>query len=249
MMKKFLMVLTVMVVFSFGFIGISSADPVTFFGEDLGLGESTPLSSWPNAAAAESAFLANLQGVGTEDFESFEDGTPAPLSLTFPGAGTATLRGDGEINVVPSGQTNGVGRYAISGTHYWETGASFNFVIEFSEPIAAFGFYAVDAGDFNGQLQLIASNGTTHVLNIPHTIGAPGGSVFYFGFYDLENTYTKIQFGNTGSEADWFGFDNMTIGSLQQVNPVVPVPSTLLLLGSGLLGMVGCGRKRFSKKS
>ena len=70
---------------------ISSAAPVIFFGEDLGLGENTPLASWPNASAAETAFLSNLEGVGTENFESFTQGTSASLEITFPGAGTATL--------------------------------------------------------------------------------------------------------------------------------------------------------------
>jgi hypothetical protein len=36
-----------------------------FYGEDLGLGESTPLSSFPNANAANASFLSHLTGVGT----------------------------------------------------------------------------------------------------------------------------------------------------------------------------------------
>ena len=251
-MRKLFMVVTLvaLVAFGFGMAGPAQALSVTYFGEDSGLGENTPLSSWANAAQAEADFLANLVGVGTENFESFADGTAAPLLLTFPGAGTVTLQGDGEVNEVPSGNTNGKGRYATSGTHYWETGANFNFSIFFSNPVAAFGFYGIDAGDFQGQLTLDLVSGGTQTLNIPHTVSAPGGSVIYLGVIENDPTlqFTSVSFGNIGSSVDNFGFDDMTIGSLEQVQPV-PEPSTILLVGTGLIGIIGFGRKRLNKKA
>ncbi|RMH04982.1 MAG: hypothetical protein D6704_10215 [Nitrospirae bacterium] len=150
-----------------GIAGVAQAAPLTFFGEDLGLGEGTRLPAHPNADAAQAAFLSNLVGVGTEDFESFADGTSAPLTLTFPGVGTATLMGSGNVNEVPTG-TNGVGRYPISGTKYWETGSICN--IEFSNPVAAFGFFGIDIRDFGGQVTLTLQNGSSTTLTIPNTI-------------------------------------------------------------------------------
>ena len=88
---------------------------LTFFGEDLGLGEDTPLGSFPNATAAQAEFLANLVGVGVEDLEAFADGTSAPVMVDFGEAGTATLLGNGAIDSVALGTTNGFGRYATSG--------------------------------------------------------------------------------------------------------------------------------------
>jgi hypothetical protein len=113
------------------------------------------LSIRPNADGTQAAFLANLVGVGTETFEGFADGSDAPLAVTFPGAGTATLLGSGFIDNVPSG-TNGVGRFPISGNQYWDS--SFSFSINFSAPVAAFGFYGVDIGDFSGHLTLTLAN-------------------------------------------------------------------------------------------
>jgi hypothetical protein len=208
----------------------------TFFGEDLGLGEGTALGSYPNASAAESTFLSHLTGVGTEDFESFADDTPAPLGITFPGAGSATLLGSGNIEEVLSG-TNGVGRYPISGDNYWESSAQFS--IDFENPVAAFGFYGIDIGDYSGQLTVIASNGLGSTsYTVDNTINGSGGSVLYWGVIDTDNPFTSIEFGNTASGSDYFGFDDMTIGSLEQVNPnPVPEPSTLALLGLGVIPM------------
>ncbi len=194
------------------------AELTTFFGEDFGLGEDTPLLEWPMADAAEAAFTANLEDPGIEDLEAFEDETRAPLPIVFPGSGiTATLRGTGWIDVVPAGSTNEAGRYATSGTHYWETADEF--WITFSEPIAAFGFHGVDVGDFNGSVTLTLVDGRSTDLTIPHTIGSPGGTVIYFGFFDNQDRYTRIVFGNSAPGYDYFGFDDMTVGSVEQVIP------------------------------
>ena len=105
----------------------ASAAPVTFFGEDLGLGENVRLPSHPNADAAKANFLASLTGVVTQTFESFPDLAGAPLRLDFGASGVATLQGDGFIQRIPSG-TDGFGRYPISGSQYFRSGDAFSVV-------------------------------------------------------------------------------------------------------------------------
>lgn len=221
--------------------GMAAADTFTFFGEDLGLGESTKLPSWPNAAAAQAAFLSNLVGVGIETLESYASGTSAPLAISFPGAGTATLQGSGYINSQPTG-TNGFGRYPISGSNYWETTQSF--YIDFTAPVAAFGFYGVDIGDFGGQVTLTLTSGATKTLTIPNTVNGNGGSVLYYGVIETNpaDVFTRVTFGNTAAGTDYFGFDDFTIGSLQQVS--VPEPASWLFLGMMALGTLGIYRKK-----
>lgn len=237
-------------VFAFCIGGNASALQLTFFGEDRGVFDQngTPIGPRTNSDAASAAFLSNLVGVGTETFESFADGTSASLALAFPGAGTATLTGGGAVDNDP-----GTGQHAISGANWWRTGAGNDFVIEFTDPVAAFGFYGVDVGDIGAQLTLTLLNGSPVVINIPHTVEAGGpnsgqnGSVIYFGYIDTDHPWTQAQFANVGGGGgDDFGFDNMTIGTTRQVAPV-PEPSTMLLLGSGLLGLAGYGRKRMKK--
>jgi len=241
-MKK-MAILSCAALLTLGTATLSSAYS-TYFGQDSGSGEGTRLSSHLNSDAARASFMSNLSGVGTETFDGFTTGTSGPLSLSFAGAGTATIKGTGEVATVISG-TNGVGRYPISGYNYWESGNDFS--IEFSQAVAAFGFYGIDIGDFNGQVLLDLYSGGTKTVNIGNSINVYGGGVLYFGIIDTEDLFTKITFNNTAGGADYFGFDDMTIGSIEQVQNPVPEPSTLLLLGGGLLGL-GFARKRFAKK-
>jgi hypothetical protein len=241
-----------------GIGGPAQAVPVTFFGEDLNTNEAIRLAAHPNSDAARAAFLANLVGVGTETFEGFVgDGTePAPLTLTFPGAGTATLNGDGLVldldTLLGSTTLTLTGEYPISGSNYW---SSSDFSITFGTPVAAFGFFGTDIGDVGGQLSITLDGAIDFVLDVPHTItGNTGGNVLYFGVIDTDNPFTSITFASS-TGADSFGFDDMTIGSLAQVvtrppqppAPEIPEPSTWLLVGTGLVGFAAYRRRRKSE--
>lgn len=220
-----------------------------FFGEDLHNNAFTRIPATPNASAASTSFLANLVGVGTETFEGFANGTPAPLVLSFPGAGSATLAGgNGVINTVASG-TNGAGRYPISGTNYWEVraGGAGTFSITFGAAVAAFGFWGVDIGDFGGSLQLLLADGSSTNLIVPNTQGAGGstdGSVLFYGFIgdSAAEQFTGITF-NLANMSDVFAFDDMTIGSIEQVQRV-PEPASLVLLSIALIAAAGAGAMR-----
>ncbi|MCP4117682.1 MAG: PEP-CTERM sorting domain-containing protein [Desulfobacteraceae bacterium] len=237
MKKKYLVGLATLLLFV-GMTGSAYATVVSFFGEDLSGGRA-------DADAAHADFMSILTGVGTEDFEGFNYGTSTPISLDFGVAGTATLNGIGRIKTYSS-----IGRWATSGTKYWETNSNFN--ITFSTAISAFGFYGTDIGDFGGEVILNYTNGTTQTIGIGNTIGATDGSVLYFGFCEDEKdlAFNSISFSNTNGR-DWFGFDDMTIGIHEQITQYEPTPepSTVLLVGIGLAGLVGYSRKRFTAKS
>jgi len=215
----------------------SFAAPFTFFGYDTGLGENQRLTTYTNAAAASENFLSYLIGVGTEDFEDVSVGSYSPMQLIFPGTGTATLTGSGaRIDSTNGNGTNGVGRYAISASHYVESGDK-GFTVTFSDPVSAFGFWGVDIGDFGGDLIIQTTNGS-YTLD---TKNNPGGSVLFWGIIDTD-LFKSVTFSNTAAGTDYFAFDDMTIGSLAQVDPEklseVPEPNTIALVGAGLTGVI-----------
>jgi len=202
-----------------------------------------------NALAARNGFFGFLSGVGTEDFESFGAGTTPPIGINFGAAGTATIVGTGEVASQGAG-TNGFGRYPISGTKYFEAASGTQqtqgaFRIDFSNPVAAFGFYGVDLGDFNSNvfLRFTLAGGGTYDWTLPYTTPVQGGSIQYAGVIDTR-TFTSVEFLSTAGTAtgDFFGFDDFSIGSIEQVT--VPEPATLALTAFGLIGLGGVARRR-----
>jgi hypothetical protein len=255
-MKTVLSFLSSSVLF-FGLCGNASAAYVTYFGEDLTDGFNFPLLSTPNALSAEASFKSSLIGASTETFEGQTTGALAPLELTFPGAGTATLvGGDGEV--AEDIGANSVGRYSVpqpGSFKYWEVtaGGGGDFTVQFSQAIAAFGFYGIDIGDFGGQLtlELLAQDGSTVLsqLTVDNTIGSEAstdGSVLYFGAIagSPAEDFWAVRFNTTTGGGDFFAFDNFTIaGRDQLVNPT-PLPGTLALMGLGLVVIGGASRRR-----
>ncbi len=89
-------------------IGIPAHAYQIYFGEDFSSSSNfnnpVRLSSTPNADATRNNFLSNLEGVGTETFESFTPGNVTSFSSNYPGAGTATFQGVGLIENIPFGK-------------------------------------------------------------------------------------------------------------------------------------------------
>lgn len=249
---KRLLPLVATAVFTLQPLGAAAA-PITFFGEDLGLGEGTVLAATPNADAAQSAFLAGLIAPGVETFETRSGG--APLAISFANGVTATLSGSGSVTSLANGVTNGNGRYGVTNDggdneRYWESGGGANaFTLTFSAPISAFGFYGIDIGDFDGQVTATTAGGLNQVFNVGNSVNIAGGSVLFFGVIDPLASFTSVSFGNTGSGSDFFAFDDFTIGSPEQIrDPGTPVPEpmTMTLVGGGLLA--GALRRRRARR-
>jgi len=217
-----------------------------FFGEDPKGSSSVPLTAaeMVESMAAEAEFKSQLPGTVTETFEGIATGTGPPFAIF---SGTTTLNGSGSVAHVEAGVTNGAGRYSVpippGSTQYWDVGAGDTptFTVDFSAPVAAFGFFGVDLGDGSGTLRLAFRNGGLTVLDreVPLLQGPEAdGSVLFFGVIapSEADRFDQVQFNSTalpGQGVDYFGFDNLTI---------VPEPSAAwqaLVAMSALLVLLG----------
>lgn len=230
--------------------GASQAAPTVVFGQNMLPGATVigpPLTR-------HDEFMGMITGAVTETFEDQTTGLQAPVPLTFEGPGgklSATLT---ESTPSPSGLI--VDTNTATGARFNTTGAtqgptdgkwwssSQGFSIDFGgNGITAFGFYATDVGDRNGQITLdfLDSDGgsTKYLLN--SSIGTSGGLLF-FGLVDSVKRYTRVTFGNTAAGSDTFGIDDL----ITVVAPTTPIPepATLALLGACALGATAARRRR-----
>ena len=221
------------------------ATPVVYFGEDLNpsqqIGEQPDnparLTNYPFSTLAANRFYSRLTGVATEHFESYAPGT-GPHTLTF-GPDTATLSGASTIYDVPTNTSNGT--YPTSGNRFLQlvSGSPGFFAIDFSTAQAAFGFFATDIEEAQLQVILVTQGGVRTTQTLASTLPQASGGVTFFGVIDTESPFVRVEFSRIGNQEDGFGFDDMTIGRVEQVHSEPASLDIGLYAGVGITGTVG----------
>lgn len=201
----------------------AQAAPLIYFGQDIntlppvgpGADNPTRLTNHPNSDLAASQFRDRLFGVATETFEMLPTNT-TPQMLTF-GQDTATLIGSPFVYEVRSNTFDGT--FPTSGNRYlllMDSSPNF-FSIQFSSPQAAFGFWATDIEVLPFRIVLVSTNGMQITNTVPVTLPQASGGVIFFGAIDTDTLFTSVEFVRSSGGGDGFGFDDMTIGRLEQV--------------------------------
>jgi hypothetical protein len=228
--------------------GETRAGSTTFFGIDQGNG--IPPTSPNLSLAARTSFVSALRTVGVENFESFGVGS-RPASLSFAGSGvtaTATYAAGEAINNVPDN-----GAFATSGTHYLDSQGVRDTHLVFSSPVAGVGFYVTDLSDGGtapDQISIVATlaGGGKQTFTTSVTTGNSNANVLFFGVVSTDPSalFSEVEILNTfTTEGDIHGIDDITVG----LTAAVPEPSGLAMLGIGLAGLAGYGRRRRTRRS
>lgn len=216
---------------------------------------------------AEADFLASLNGpVVTENFNGLggaqvinEGGNVGhhfswenKASSFNTNVGTFTLNGvgqtaDGNVHnselMIESNLTGEDGRESISNgsaSDLWlDSNDATNVTWSFGAPLSghfnAFGFYLADPSDVSANLTLTFADGTSSVSTTTF-FELDNANLGYVTVISDQNIVgATLTFANSTINDGW-GIDDITVGN-------VPEPSTLLLMGLGLLGL-GVARRR-----
>lgn len=231
-MKKFITFVFVVIFFS---VNGAYAIPITYYGDTQGGADGTAVM--PNVARA--SFMNDLnasQGhdYGMEDFAALESGQLNFLGTTSPL--TASISG-GELR-----------------SEAWYNKTEYTVTISFDRKVSVFGVDFIDLGDNNNGLDVTLSNDGTVVGSYSLNVYRSGRADNRPSFWGILSDYNfdTVTMDLTGK--DWYDMDNMIAGNITGFpgsggsgNAPVPEPTTMLLFGTGLIGLAGSRFKKNKK--
>ena len=99
-------------------------------------------------------------------------------------------------------------------------------------------FFMFDVADVNGTMSVYEEDGSASLFNIADR---PNGTITFVGLQADKGTYLEKIKWSMDKASDGYGLDNFGTAA------PVPEPTTVVLMGLGLVSLAGLGRKKFKQ--
>ena len=218
----------------------AQANIITYTGRDL---ISSPADASLNADVANGNYIVAVPNSNLISLAGLTPGTTNPvvvggMTITWTNQEFNTIR-----NTVSVTQGFGANSDNFISLDSFDTTQPVSAVLSFDSPIDAFGAFFTGAGNDSGGVTVSFNDGSAQSFTVQPSTATPNsqGAIQYFGFTDFGASISSVTVAvgtNDGGSFDIIGFDAI------RVDTAAPEPSTWLLLGVGLGGLVQLRRRR-----